>query len=413
MLQRQSLKMAECAAPALPDGYQRGDVIRVVSQVAPVLQLSAGVLRTLINMIHTTRPLDWTGGKTIPLCYREQIKIAEASGQTPRTIRNHEAVLVSRGLIEKTTGADGSRGRFGGGKLVLGISFRPLIERFDELLSIAKQLDEKCLAREIARRKLSAARRQLAKQIALNLEQDKTYQPELEQAIALRATLPARYDEIDLPTLEHLAESVDNSLRNLAESSLNSKEISGAPEKTTPRHIQATTEPLHMSCNDNANTEPHPETTDTQSERTSRAQPKKCLEKKGGVVSPGRNTKITESFSPRQLYAMASNEMQLYLDGRADRRNAQQHTEHDFIQAAIAILRDRGIHPTAWDEAVDAMGEFAAAVSILVIDANITHPVKPIHSPGATLRTFARLAKLGKLNLYGSLIGLKYRKITN
>lgn len=55
------------------------------------------------------------------------------------------------------------------------------------------------------------------------------------------------------------------------------------------------------------------------------------------------------------------------------------------------------------------MGAVPAALSVLVIDANRSHPVVPVRSPGGLLRTFTRLHQQGRLNLSGSLIGLVER----
>ena len=52
------------------------------------------------------------------------------------------------------------------------------------------------------------------------------------------------------------------------------------------------------------------------------------------------------------------------------------------------------------------MGDFAAALAVLVIDARIADPIRPVHSPGGTLRAFIRHSRAGTLNLAGSLIGL-------
>lgn len=397
-----------CATVSLPHGYQRSDVIRILNQIAPALGLNGGVLRTLMNMIHTTRPQDWVDGKTGPWCFREQTKIADAVGQTSRTIRNHEAALVARGLVAKTVGGDGSRGRFGKGAAALGISFEPLVRRFGEFAALASAMEERSMAREIARRSLSAGRRELNRLIALAAEREYCSQPVLD-ALSLRDSLPRRYDDIETEALEAHIKAVDKAVASLQKTPLGRQNFSGAPEKNDRPHIQATTD-TQVSCNGLANLERSAcEQDEDISEPSPSAEAVVCLENKCGADQAARNKKITESFSQKQLYAMATPAMQLYLDVRQS--DPAKLCQHDFVQAAIAMLRELGIHPTAWDDAVETMGDFAAALCVLVVDANMTHPVKPIRSPGATLRAFARLASKGKLNLFGSLMGLKSRTI--
>ena len=98
----------------------------------------------------------------------------------------------------------------------------------------------------------------------------------------------------------------------------------------------------------------------------------------------------------------------MYLDAVKGQRVLP--NELDLVRAAILILPDLGINPSAWDEAAEAMGDLAAALAVMVIDARRFDPVRPIRSPGGALRVFARLAMAGKLNLAGSLIGFVERK---
>lgn len=81
-------------------------------------------------------------------------------------------------------------------------------------------------------------------------------------------------------------------------------------------------------------------------------------------------------------------------------------TERAFIRAAIAILPDLGIHPSAWEEAAATMGNLAAALVVLIVDANRFRAVNPVRKPGAMLRVLTRSAQRGELNLQGSLMAL-------
>ena len=82
------------------------------------------------------------------------------------------------------------------------------------------------------------------------------------------------------------------------------------------------------------------------------------------------------------------------------------------MSAAVQLLPQLGVNGSAWQEAVDAMGDFRAALCVLVTDANRDHPATPVRNPGGHLRALARRYRSGQLNLVGSLIGLSERRRT-
>lgn len=390
----------------LPGRYQRGDVIRILTTIAPRLGLRAGALRGLLAMIHMTRASDWTGGTAEPICYREQTKVAAAAGVTTRTTRSHEAVLQRLGLAEKIVGADGSRGRFAHGEIVHGISFRPLIERFSELLAMADEIEDQTRQAEIYRRKCSAARRSFNQALSAILEVDPKH-PALPDLLALKAGLPRRYEGMDLSDLQRLFDLVDKAARDCWHLLAAQGESTDTPEVFVRPHIQATTEPDYESCSGSTAIERTArKRADSNSSSGTHSAPD-CRENRIENFSRGHKPEYLETFSPRQLYWMASEDMRMYLD--AVKRGDGPPTHHDFIQAAISILPAIRINPSAWDEAQETMGDLAAALCVIVIDANRNHPQRPIHSPGGALRAFTRLAAVGRLNLHGSLIGLKQR----
>ena len=391
----------------LPGRNQRGDVIRILTIVAPRLGLRSGALRALLTMIHMTRASDWTSGETVPVCYRQQIKVAAASGVTTRTTRSHEAILEALGLITKAVGADGSRGKFGKGEVIHGISFSPLIERFPSLLALAEGVEEETRHTEIFRRRCSAARRSFNKALSVLIEADPK-NATVPLFLAIKADLPRRYEGMGLNELQQLFEHVDNAARNCWDALTGSAESTVKPEVFCRPHIQGTTEADLESCSgSSANDRTARKRAEADRYAAAPIGAAECRETDGRMSDRGHKPEFTETFSPKQLYWMASEDMRMYVDAVC--RDCSSLTGHDFVQAAISILPAIGINHSAWDEAQEAMGDMAAALSVLIIDANRHHPVKPIHSPGGALRTFARLAIAGCLNLHGSLIGLKQR----
>ncbi len=81
----------------------------------------------------------------------------------------------------------------------------------------------------------------------------------------------------------------------------------------------------------------------------------------------------------------------------------------DWRRAATHICRERGIHPTAWEEAVGVMTEAIAFIALLVLDRNRFHPDRPVASPGGVLRAMTGLARDGRLDLSRSVLGILAR----
>ncbi len=69
-------------------------------------------------------------------------------------------------------------------------------------------------------------------------------------------------------------------------------------------------------------------------------------------------------------------------------------------------LRDLGINPSAFEEAMEAMGWLRAMLAVMVIDRNRAHPTKPILSCGGALRAFTRRHRQGVLDLRASIFGI-------
>ena len=389
----------------LPGRLQRSDVERVMVQVGHALGLPASRVQTLLAMIQRTAPSDWTDPSREPICFEEQQQVARALGKTARSVRTDEAILERVGLLAKTCGADGSRGSFAGGRLRQGISFSPLIERLPELLELAEDLRGRRQQHQILRRKISAARR-ILKRALEELEAISPVEPAQVDALQAYADLPRRYDRLNLGELSALLETVDNLTHNALSALDLSQQTSGVPEPEFRPHIQDTTKERSVFCNGpSVDMRPSGKPDDIRpSEDGPPSGAPSCSEQKGRAGDRGHKPEFLESFAPRQIYAAATENMRLYLEAvKGDRPLPNQ---LDFIRAAELMLPELGIHPAAWQEACDVLGDLAAALAVVVIDAGQYRPVRPIHSPGGTLRAFVRRARVGQLNLTGSLIGI-------
>jgi len=398
--------------PTLPEGMQRSQVTDLLLEVAPALRLSAARLQALLAMIGYTRPQAWTDPEDEPVCYASQVELAAKLGLTPRAVRAHERALSrDLGLIEKRTAANGSRSRSGG----LGLVFSRLIARVPQLLVLAER-------RRIERshvQSLVRVRSNYFRHVRDGLAALHPANPDDPHLCAIRDAVLAwpgsgSLRGMGLAALEaHVAEarSLCDALDALVEASgipaanpLLDMEMrpktSGREDETFRSHLQDTTqEPLdfcssepmeHVAGNE------HPvETADS-----SAADPVDDPEE--------RQDAFVARLGPRRLYELAGEDMRFCLDmaGRSPERLGPL----DFVTAAIHLLPHLGISGAAWEDAAETMGSFRAALCVLITDANRTHPVTPIRSPGGHLRALTQRHKAGQLNLVGSLIGLAERR---
>lgn len=396
-----------CPFPTLQSGIQRGDIERMLTVLSADLGLSSARLRALLVMMQTTRPSDWTAPDHDAVCYMRQQQMAARLGITPRALRAHEVALEAAGLVTRQFGADGSRGRFAGGELVQGISFAPLIARAPELLRRHEaRLADECRA-QVLRRQLSASKRALTRSIGRLLELAPDH-PALPGFLAALRSAPRRYEGLDVEALTLAFEPLDTAARAaLATLDLQLK-TSAVTEETFRPHIQEPTEDNSELCSSKEAQETCPADKPMVPARAVNAESPGGSHACCGAAEGSLSRNALTLFDPGQLYRMASEDLRLYLDAIC--LETRSLSPHDFVQASIALLPALGCNLRLWDQITEELGDFGAALAVLVIDANRTHPHCRIRSVGAALRAFSCLARAGRLNLAGSLIGLYRRR---
>lgn len=135
--------------------------------------------------------------------------------------------------------------------------------------------------------------------------------------------------------------------------------------------------------------------------------PGSCIERKNGGSVSSIKPELLAKLTPSTLRDIASEDIRFYIDNL---RNPGTPRALSDIETAINyMLRDLGINPSAYEDAQEVMGYFDAMIAVLVIDRNRTHPKKPVMKPGGALRAMTNRAKLGQLNLAGSIIGIMNR----
>ena len=120
----------------LPEGWTKGAVMALISEVAPHIGLRPARLAVLNYIIGRTRASDWTSPHREPVFFGAQDLAAVELGKTSRQLRTDEAALAKLGLIVKRVAANGARyGRAG-----LGLILTPLIARLEEFIALRDRL---------------------------------------------------------------------------------------------------------------------------------------------------------------------------------------------------------------------------------------------------------------------------------
>lgn len=395
--------------PCLPQGMTISHVIELVDRVAGQLGFGGPRRAALLRMIRQTAPADWIDPSRDPVCYRPQQDLAQDLGITDRAMRAHERAIEQAGLLIVDTTANGRRsGRVLSDGRRLGLNFRPLIDRIDWLRSLDQEHQEACRRIAELRLECSAAKRDARKFIETLLQCDPKH-PALPDLLQRLASWPRRYSGFRTAEAleEHMAE-VLNLVSEVDQMLSCRTDSSGRAEARIPA-IQNTNLNNFVICSgSSAKIRPARKRADTNSSATMPNGTVASIENKYVRGGRGHKPEYTDTFPPRQLYLMASDDMRMYLDAR---ERPDRLTDRDFIGAAIASLVDLGISPSAWEDAAETMGNLAAALSVLVVDANRFRDVGPVRKPGAMLRAMTRIAARGGLNLHGSLIALKQWKI--
>lgn len=385
--------------PILPQGYGRGDVIALASEIGPMIGLSSAGAFILTKLIGSTDKRDWTDASRQPIFYGQQDTLAARLGLSSRQLRSHETRFVRLGLIERRTRANGGRDFRTG----LGLILTPLINRFIEFMTIRdeRRATAKRMKQLTALRSVRKA--EIKEQLARLSEADRAA-PAI-TAIACRFTAWPRADSLLPMGEERLGHHIEDATAlciELAEWIDNQSDPSCQPAQNFRSYIQEdTNQILSVPCNTAVNKS----AADDPRQRTDPDGTEQGLEEK----REGERTALQGLFEGRyglpHMVSLASEAFRFEVEARSDRGLA-----YAFIDAAAARLFDLGISENAWAEACQTMGRGRAAACVLVLDANRDHPTKPVKNPGGALRGMTAAERRNGLNLMGSLFGLHRRR---
>lgn len=294
-----------------------------------------------------------------------------AHGMSAPTLRRHIAALVDAGLVIRRDSPNGKRyarkAEDGTLAIAFGFELTPLVARLAEFEAAVAALRADAAERAVLRERVSLLRRDVAKAAELLAEEDAGF--DLQAFLAGRAgALSASLRSLSAAALANLSydlglirADLDKALAKLVESTKTS-----ASDIRFERHIQDSNQTLSES-------EP--------------LQEREQGATGGARTAEGRAGRGKPAEAPRiDLSAVlaACPDLRDWVPERV-------RSWTDLVQAAERIRPALGISPDAWTEAVNAMGESGAAVTL----ATILQRSSVIQSPGGYLRSLSAKARAG------------------
>lgn len=299
-----------------------------------------------------------------------------AHGMAPATLRRHLAQLVDCGLIVRRDSPNGKRyarkDHEGEIERAFGFDLSPLVVRAEEFEALAEAARQERRALALLREEVSIYRRDIAKMIAVGLEEGidapwatfhgRLAEENLTKSAALgRAEWGARAERLSLLRTE---------VRNLFEDQVNSINLSANESQIEHLYLDSNTEPKNES-------EPANE------------------EEGAHAGEPLTKKEKTAVVYPLMMVMKACPDIADYT------RNGIA-TWSDLIDAASLVRPMLGISQSAFEEARQFLGPHNAAVTI----AAILQKGTAVRSPGGYLRVLTRKAEAGSFSLGPVLMAL-------
>lgn len=306
--------------------------------------------------------------------------IARANGMSPATLRRHVANLVECGLIIRRDSPNGKRyarkGQGGQVEQAYGFDLSPLVARALEFKQLAEATRAEKRAIRVAREKLTLCRRDVVKLIETGIE---------EGVPGNWGRIHLSYQEIvsrlprtaSLGLLEAIAaelEDLRKEIRSVLESFVNSLNLN-ANESQTERHI-------HNSNSDS----------NSESEHGLRKQ----VEASGSVERTDHIRSLPQRELPLGIVLEACPNIGLLT------RSGKVSSWHDLLAAAELVRPMLGISPSAWQEAVQVMGNRDAAVTL----GAMYQRQEQISSAGGYLRSLTERARQDKFSTWPMVMAL-------
>ncbi|RWG16773.1 MAG: replication initiation protein RepC [Mesorhizobium sp.] len=358
--------------------------IREAKQALGATDRALAILNALLSF-HRADELS-AEGSLIVFPSNEQL-IRRANGMSPATLRRHLANLVETGLVIRRDSPNGKRfarkGEGGAIDQAYGFDLSPILARAEEFKALAADVKAEHKAYRLAKERLTICRRDVVKMIEVGINEvaPGNWQGFLRRYEAVIARLPRTAARSVLEAICNELEDLWADVHQTLESFINSQNLN-ANESQSERHIQ--------------NSNPNVSSTD-ESEHRSRTE-----KEASGVDAKIDNVRaLPNRVLPLGLVVDACPELLTLA------RDGQITTWRDFVAAAEQARPFMGISPSAWQEAVEVMGQEKAAVTV----AAILQRSDRIGSRGGYLRNLTERARDQKFSVWPMVMALLREKL--
>ena len=363
-------------------------VFRAICEAKERLGLADRALAVLNALLSFHPETALSGDNLVVFPSNEQLML-RAHGMPPSTLRRCLAALVDAGVIIRRDSPNGKRyarnGRDGAIAQAFGFDLSPLAARAAEFEALAEAVRAEQRALRLARERITLCRRDIAKMIATGIEggvpagragegpADWGELHALYRTIVGRIPRSATLAELE-PVADELSRLADRILI-LLETHVKTSN-SSANEFQNERHIQ--------------HSNPKPKTEFEPASKEAQATP--------SAPQPPA-TKAAETVFPLGMVLDACPDIADYARGGIA-------NWPDFIATAMLVRSMLGVSPSAWEQAVQVMGERQAATVV----AAILQRGEAIASAGGYLRDLTRKAEAGQFSLGPMLMALIGRR---
>lgn len=308
--------------------------------------------------------------------------IRRANGMSLTTLRRHITVLLDCGLVIRRDSPNGKRYARQGQPGVIGQAYgfdlTPILARAAEFRQLAESVQADRKALRVVKERLTICRRDVVKLIEAGINEDvpanwRSFRRRYETIIAkLPRTAPRQLLETIADELEDLWADVHQTL----ELFINSQNMN-PNESQTGTHIQ--------------DSKPQLNSTDESEHRSGNK------DEAGPSVAETDNLHtLPRRDLPLGTVLNACPEIATYALGGPVR------TWRDFVAAAEEVRPHMGVSPSAWQEAVEVMGQQDAAITLAAILQRTEH----IRSRGGYLRSLVERARDGKFSAWPMIMAL-------
>ncbi|OYU47013.1 MAG: replication initiation protein RepC [Rhizobiales bacterium PAR1] len=327
-----------------------------------------------------------------------------AHGIAPATLRRHLAILVEAGVILRRDSPNGKRyarrGEGGAVSLAYGFELTPLVARAVEFEALAQEVQAEKRAMRFARERITLARRDITKMIALGLEDGipgdwgGLHNQFLTALGGIRRSSGLSELEAGAGDLEALAAAIQNHLELFVNSSKTS-----ANESHSERHKQISKSDLYES-------EPAFEKDRGKLDLLAVELTELAARVPADCTSIGTPLGMVLEACPDILEYAGDSEGR----GQATAGGTEPAIRNwaVFLKTASLVRAMLGISPGAWRDAVETMGEVDAAIVV----AAILQKGDEVRFPGGYLRALTEKKREGQFSvgpILMALIGTKLK----